>query len=61
MLLSDEIEAAKLNSVSQIQLQQWRDKARKLEKSLLDAIDWNWLDDDYPKDIKAKYFDLATK
>lgn len=32
---------------------------RELQAALMDAIDWNWLDDDRPDDLYIKYYVLA--
>jgi len=32
---------------------------RELQVALMDAIDWNWLDDDKPDDLYSKYYVLA--
>ena len=32
---------------------------KKLKEALMDAIDWNWLDDDYPENLYNKYYAMA--
>lgn len=32
---------------------------RELQSALMDAIDWNWLDNDKPEDLYSKYYVLA--
>ena len=32
---------------------------KELQEALMDAIDWNWLDEDRPEELYWKYYDLA--
>jgi len=34
---------------------------RELQAALMDALDWNWLDDDKPADLYRKYYILACR
>ena len=36
-------------------------QAAELKDALLDALDWNWLDDDAPPDLLKKYYDMAAR
>lgn len=31
----------------------------RLKSGILEALDWNWLDEDYPKEVADKLFKLA--
>ena len=33
----------------------------KLKSGLFEAMDWNWLSDDYPREVADRLFKLASK
>ena len=41
------------------EIERQADVIRELQAALMDAIDWNWLDEDRPDDLYSKYYVLA--
>lgn len=41
------------------EIERQRIEIMELKQCLMDAIDWNWLDDDKPEELYMKYYALA--
>ena len=43
------------------EIERLREENKMLKEALMDAIDWNWLDEDRPEDLYTKYYVMAEQ
>lgn len=58
MRLSDQLEQDHMCGDFGQALEGYAERARELEMALAESLEWNWLDDDAPEELREKFLKL---